>query len=425
MLSFNAFWLRWRWALLVAALVVLVLSSGILYPGVWRVMGVGAMAPGFADMEALLAAGDAWVAGYDPFRAPNVFDSYNRPHIYGPGWLVSGACGFTVAHIAEFSVLTVLVFLGSLAYWYRPNSWRTGLGVLAALLAPSILLGLERANNDLIMVVLISVSAALSARQGLVAVMGVILLLATAAWLKIYPVVAGVALLTLPGGLRTVVQRIIAWGLLTTAGFVLYAHDYLRLLRHIPVEKTMFSYDLSYALTISIGGIPGLRLWTWVGTLLAALLFVKILWPHRRACWRALPLTGSWAFLTVSSAAIWVGCLLVNPSYPYRAVWVLPLLAWGASPACHRPVVGRGLCWWLLFFLWVWWMQWQFHYAIYDCHVDFLPVWAAVLGLTHGSVLLTTGLVALMLVGWGWCRIRLLCVGPSVASESLSSSRPD
>ena len=390
------------------ALVLLVISGCILYPFFWKALGVGAMSPGFADMEALLAAGEAWVAGFDPYRAPNLFDSYHRPHIYGPGWLVTGMAGFTVAHIAEFSVLTVLVFLGSLAYWYRPNNARAAAGVLAVLLAPSILLGLERANNDLIMVVLISVSAALSGRQGPLVVMGVILLLATAAWLKIYPGVAGVALLTLPGGLRTVVQRIIAWGLLTTAGFVLYAHDYLRLLRHIPVEHTMFSYDLSYAFTISIGGIPGLRPWTWLGTLLAALLFVKILWPHRRDCWAALPLTGSWAFLTVGSAAIWVGCLLANPSYPYRAVWVLPLLAWAASPASPRPVVGRALCWWLLIFLWVWWVQWQFHFAIYDCHFEFMPVWAAVLGLTHGSVLLTTGLIAWLLLGWGWRRCCLL-----------------
>jgi len=368
-------------------------------------MGVGAMAPGFADMEALLAAGEAWVAGHDPYPAPNLFDSYCRPHIYGPGWLVTGAVGFTVAHVAEFGVLTILGFLGSLAFWYRPDTWRTAAGVLAALLAPSILLGLERANNDLIIVALISFAAVLSGVKSRLSVLGVVLLLATTAWLKIYPLVAGLALFTLPGDRRSSVQRLIGWGLLTAAGFVFYAYDYLRLLRQIPVEHTMFSYDLRYAFTISVGGIPGLRLWTWLGTLLAVLLFTKILWRDRREYGTALPVTGSWAFFTVSAAAIWVGCLVTNPSYPYRAVWVLPLLAWGASPETSRPAAGRALCRWLLFFLWVWWLQWQCHYAICDCHTEYLPLWAAVLGLTHASVLLTTGLVAWLLLGWGWRRL--------------------
>jgi hypothetical protein len=56
-------------------------------------------------------------------------------------------------------------------------------GVLAALLAPSILLGLERANNDLVMVALISFAAVLSGFKSRLSVLGVILLLATCAWL--------------------------------------------------------------------------------------------------------------------------------------------------------------------------------------------------------------------------------------------------
>jgi hypothetical protein len=406
MLSINVIWSRWRWALLVCGGVVLVLSAGVLYPGLWKLLGVGAIAPGFADMEALLAAGEAWAAGHDPYLAPNLFDSAQRPHIYGPGWLVTGAAGFTVAQIAEFGVLTILGFLASLAYWYRPTNGRTTLGVLAALLAPSILLGLERANNDLLMVLLLSVTAVLSGRQGRLPVCGVILLLATAAWLKIYPLVAGIALLTLPGNLRVAVMRVFGWALFTAVGFGLYAFDYLRLLRNIPVAQTIFAYDLSYSFSISVAGIPGLRLWTWSGTLLAGLIFVKILRSRRRDYWQALPLTGPWALFTVSAAVIWVGCLAANPSYPYRAVWLLPLLAWGAAPGSGAVVVGRSLCQWILFFLWVWWLQWQWWYTIMsDWHLGGVECFAVVLGLTHASVLLTTGLVAWLLLGWGWRRV--------------------
>ena len=419
LLSLNAFWLRWRWSLLVGALVFLILSIGILNPGVWKLMGIAGIAPAFSDMEALLAAGEAWAAGHDPYLVPNLFDSGSRPHIYGPAWLITGAGGFTVAHIAEFSVLTILFFLGSLAYWYRPESIRATLCVLAVLFAPSILLGLERANNDLIIVILISLAAGIGRHKGRLAVLGVILLLATAAWLKLYPLVAGLALLALPGGLGTVAKRMLVWGVFTLAGFWLYAHDYLRLLHNIPVSPTIFAYDLRYAFTISVRGIVGLRLWTWAGGLFAGGLFVGVLWRHRREYWTALPLTGPWAFFTVSAASIWVGCLMASPSYPYRAVWLLPLIAWGASPlmGLGLAAAGRALCLWILLFLWVWWLQWQCQYELIDRHYfAYMPIWAAVVGLTQASVLLTTGLIAWLLLGWGWRRMFSLIITPPSAS---------
>ena len=413
MLLINVIWLRWRWALLVASLLFLIISGGILYPGVWKVMGVGSIAPGFADMEALLAAGEAWVAGHNPYAVPNHFDSLGRPHIYGPAWLITGDGGFTVAHTAEFGVLTILGFLVSLAYWYRPPNARTAACVLAALLAPSILLGLERANNDLIMVLLISFTAMISGYQGRLAEWGVILLLSTAAWLKIYPLVAAISLLAMTGDLQSCVRRIVIWGLLTLAGFALYANDYLHLLRNIPIAHTIFSYDIGYSFTIGVAGIPGLRLWTWAGSLLAGCLFWKMVVRYRCEYWQLLPLTGPWGFFTVSAAAIWVGCLMANPSYPYRAVWILPLLAWGASPQADHLVARRALCRWILIFLWIWWVQWQWWYTVMsDWHFGGLPAWAVVLGFTHASVLLTTGLVAWLLLGWGWRRMYSLFMTP-------------
>jgi hypothetical protein len=403
--AMRATWTSWRWTLLVVAMVFLTISAGILHPDVWKVFGVGYMHPAFVDMQALLAAGEAWRAGYDPYVGPNLFDSYDRPHIYGPAWLVTGAAGFTVAHVAEFSVLTLLGFFGSLAYWYRPQGWKTAAGVLAVLLSAPILLGLERANNDLIVVMLFSLAAVISGRKGLLPSLAVVLLLAMCAWLKLYPAIAGIALFTLPGGIRASLGRVAIWGLLTLVGFALYAVDYLLLMRNIPDAQTIFAYDIRYAFTISIGGVPTLRIWTWAGTLLACVLAVTFLWRHRRDYWNTLPLTGPWAFFTVSAATIWVGCLLTNPSYPYRAVWLLPLLAWGASPKLGNPAAGRALCQWIIGFFGLWWVQWQSYVILIENNKeDFSPYLAGVLGATHATVILTTVFVAWLLLGWGWRR---------------------
>ncbi|MCS6245270.1 MAG: hypothetical protein H2172_15665 [Opitutus sp.] len=420
MFSFNLLWMRWRWSLFVGATIFGLISGGILYPVLWRVLGVGASPPAFSDMEALLAAGEAWVAGHDPYLTPNHFDSFGRPHIYGPAWLLTGLFGFTVAHIAEFGVLLLMVFLGGLAYWFRPHNARMAAGALAVMLAPSILLGLERANNDLFILTLISFAALLSRRDERLSTLGVTLLLASAAWLKIYPLVAGLALLTLPGGFRLAVERLILWGLLTVTGFALYAFDYLRLLKNVPVEQSVFSYDLRYAFWISVGGAGG-RGWAWAGALLVAVGFTAMVWRYWRDYWHGLPLTGPWAFFTVSSASIWVGCLLANPSYPYRSVWVLPLLAWVAATGAMRPAACRALIGCLLCFLWLWWIQWQCYHTLVEPHPGkYESLWLFVLGATQNSVLLTTGLVAWLLLGWGWRRLRSLVPPSAVGSASVT-----
>lgn len=404
MSSLKAVWSDWRWALFAVAVMFLIISTCTLYPDLWRFLGVGTMVPGFVDMEAVLAAGEAWAAGYDPYVAPNLFDSFCRPHIYGPEWLITGAAGFTVAHVAEFSVLTLAAFFYTLGCWYRPTNWRTTAGVLAALLSAPVLLGLERANNDLVVVVLIAGAAVLSNRKGLLSEIGVIVLLATCAWLKLYPAITGLALLTLAGGLRAACLRVIFWSLLTGAGFVLYAPAYIALMKNVPAAQTIFCYDLKYALIISLRGVQGLKIWTWCGTLLAVLLALKIIWPGRRLLWSWLPLTGSWAFFTVSSAATWVGCLVANPSYPYRAVWLLPLLAWAAcktSTQVESGAASRVMLRWIMLFLWMWWVQWQCHFSLIDrSRFEYLPAWAMVLGLVHASVVLTTGIIAWVLLGW-------------------------
>lgn len=401
------FWRRWRWFFLCAAVVFAMMCAGILDPATWRPFAVKEMPSAFADMEAILSAGDAWGAGYDPYLSPNPFDSYGRPHIYGPGWLMTSVAGLSMANLAELGFVTALLFLGTLGLWYRPTGWRSALVVLAVLLSSPVLLGLERANNDLLMVVVFAYAAMLAGMTGRLAACGVIVLMAAAAWLKLYPVCAGPALLALAGGWRTGLARLAGWAALTAAGFALYADSYSRLIGHIPAVETIFAFDLKYALKVCWLGIPGIRVWSWGGSLMAAGIAAVCLRSSWRGLWGWLPLTGAWAFFTVSAAAIWVGCLASNPSFPYRAVWLLPLLAWagntlGAEDA--RRKASRGLLTWVIAFLWIWWCQWQVNVLFETGGGVTIRGWVFIAAVTHAGVVITTLVLGWLLLGWAWRR---------------------
>jgi hypothetical protein len=400
-------WVRWRWTLLVAALLLLIVSAGILNPVVWRALGVYPLKPGFADVEAIMAASDAARAGVDPYTSPNLFDSYERAHVYGPAWLAIGSTGFGVAHIAEFGVLTLVLFMASLACWYQPLSFRAaGVAFLIMLSAP-VILGMERANNDLLMIVLLTVAALASAKPGLCREAGVPFILASAAWLKLYPVFAGAALLAMPGSLGVSIRRCALWLGIMIFGVVMYAGDFARVLINVPKPETVFALDLGYSLKLFFEGQGLLRFSMWSGGGAALLIALVALWRCRRDYWHLIPLTGARAFLAVSAGVIWLGSLLMVSSFLYRAVWLLPLMA-GCCLQRDRAKAGRSVCLWMILAMWFWWFQWQANYLwMVGQKPSGLYVFSSMIGLTHAGVLLTTTLIAWMMTGWMWRHVQV------------------
>ena len=89
-------WQTGRWGLLTAGVVMLAFLGGIVWPDVFRLSGVNAIAPIFSDLIAILAAGEADQMGRDVFKH-NPLDPFNRPHVYGPWWLVVGDLGLVRA----------------------------------------------------------------------------------------------------------------------------------------------------------------------------------------------------------------------------------------------------------------------------------------------------------------------------------------
>ena len=131
-----------------------------LYFGVLRLLGVEPFSFPFLDTHAVLAAAECERQGIEVYLS-NPCDALGRPHAYSPLWLaiVPGALG--VGATGWVGASLDLLFLLSLAAVLRPRTAKELLILGSAAVSPMTVYALERANNDLAILLLVVCGAIL------------------------------------------------------------------------------------------------------------------------------------------------------------------------------------------------------------------------------------------------------------------------
>lgn len=408
----EAVWQRWRWTAAAGAAVALALLAFFAFPSAWEFVGVYPMPRPFADLVAILASGEADVAGQDVYRA-NPIDPFGRPHVYGPLWLVTGRLGLEVADAAWVGALLAAAFVVAALLLVGPRTASAAAVTAALLLSPPVLLGLERANNDLVIFLLLALAGAVVARAPRGAALSAAGAVVLAAALKYYPLAAVGALAARDGRLR----RALGIGAACVAAFALlmwWQRDGVgRSLAVAPRPATIFAYGaplLGYGWT----GFADFRPWLLLGggiSLAAAGLAVG---PVAAKLWTALPLIGTRTACAVAGGLSWLVCYAATPNYHYRAVLLLLVLpAWlgwaGESEIPERRRLARGLCALFLAAAWLaapklWWHQ---VLVANGPDAERAARWMTTVFATEQVLWLAlSACVAAMLAGWGWRRFR-------------------
>ncbi len=145
----------WRPVVLLAFICVLCWVLGALWPRLLLVLGLYNYGRIYLDSYAVLAALDAVRAGADPHGA-NPLDVLFRPHVYSDWWLALRWLGLTREH--NFLVGTAWVGAFALTAWAtaRPRNFGEAFWLAALLVSPAVMLGINRANNDLVIFVLLT-----------------------------------------------------------------------------------------------------------------------------------------------------------------------------------------------------------------------------------------------------------------------------
>lgn len=398
-------WQRWRWTAAAAAAVLVGLTGLAAHGELWDWLGVLHMKPYFADLAAVLAAGQAKMAGRDVYL-PNDFDPFRRPHVYGPLWLVTGPLGLTAGDALWLGALLALAFLFVALVLAAPRTPAAAALTVAVLLSPPVLLGVERGNNDLIIFLLVAAAGWAVARQSAARQAAGAGLLVLAAALKYYPLAAVPALAARPGRIRTLAALGVTCGLVFAALFWWQREDFSRAMAITPRPTTIFAYGFSI-LGYSWTSLAMHRFWHVAGFLVGVALAAGALWPARRSLLGSIPLLGGRAFCAAAGAAMWVFCYFANMNYPYRTVLLLLVLpCWlprsgDAEPARVR--VG------LLFAVALWLAMpkslWADLYQMGGPGAGRAASWlVGVYGVEQALWLALTLATGAMLGGWAWRR---------------------
>ncbi len=342
------------WAVLIVAVAAAYLGI-FLNPGMLWYLGVQHYDFWFADVFALLASNDAVARGLNPY-AVNPLDIFGRPHVYSHWWLELRHLGLTRADQGWLGPLVVILFVTAALAWLRPRNPRQLAYALLVMVASPILLACDRANNDLIVfLVLTPLVPCLTAERTWLRWLAPVII-ALAAGLKYYPAAAGLVLLA---PLSSVRER--RWRLF--AGVALLALTGWSVAPDLAIFGPLAPKPSGW---MSFGAVSLWNELQWNSPLamavLLALSVALVIWAWRSrllADWTPSPAhQGAWLRF-VLGAVLLTGCFLTSANFSYRwvfALWLPPLL-WSLGDDATAPAPARRLAgvtrWLLLGVLWL------------------------------------------------------------------------
>ncbi len=267
----------------------------------------------FGDTWVLLAASDLRAAGFDPY-GPNPLGIV---HVYPRVWFGLHDLGLDRGDALWFGTLIGLLFLGASLWWVRPRTWSEAVVAIGFLISPAFVLGFNRGNNDLIILLLMmGLCCFLVADSPRIRFMGPVVVL-IGAILKFYPVLAGFALVFGRGHRR---ERL--WQGLFFAGLCLVLatplrEDYAMAIKGVPQKPGFYGFGAVLSPFSALGGLA------WTGLLAAAFFGWRTGGGAVDDSTSALDRAGF-----VVGAILTVGCFCAGVSYLYRLVVIVLILPW-------------------------------------------------------------------------------------------------
>jgi glycosyl transferase family 87 len=327
-------------AVMVAGYFVVLLARG--GQRAWGHFGVPAVEHPFSDMRSVTSAWECVRRGVAVLPV-NPCDPRPRPANYPTIWLLPSHLGLGQSSTVVLGTATAVIFFAcALAVIPHGASLVEGGIVGIALCSPSVMLGVERGNTDLLVFAVVVAAVWLLWRSGRSARAGPLLLL-FAAVLKLFPIVASIVLLRLRG------RRWRYAFAFVLAGFGVYAlatlatiHEIYRVVPQLPY----YSYGIKPFGAWAANLFASYRVhlpptaWEWLligGATLVAVAVRSRVRARLGAGGDDPELTRDLDFFVVG-AAIYVGTFSLFQNFEYRLVFVLLTI-----PQLYRWTRGRYL----------------------------------------------------------------------------------
>jgi hypothetical protein len=258
--------------------------SALNYYKLWAFVGVPHMEPLFADLHAILSARECHARGMNVFVS-NPCDVMGRIHVYGSAWLSFSQLNIT-SSLWLLGLTTNAVFMAIAVCVSRPTSVSELLVSCLILFSPAVTLGIERANNDIVIFILVAVSAALLTSRHILNRIFAILTICVAALLKIYPsILFGTALFAIKNNRKEFVVILASSFLLVACWLGMYVNEIILLKDLVPKPmdhyvtgaKALFTYigrpfpkltSITFAGFLAVFFVMASSLALWIASLL-------------------------------------------------------------------------------------------------------------------------------------------------------------
>lgn len=199
----------------------------------------------FPDLHVLLSAIDAHYQGINVFKE-NPLCYFKIPHVYSNAWFLFHYLGFSDEHRLFIGIITLLIFGVTIAWLSKKNLFLFAL----FLISPAVLLAVERCNNDIILFLMLLITAKLAFGKSKMSQLFGHLILFFCTALKYYPVAFSIIFL-----LRNDDMKIKLRNLVIHIGFffvwIFFSWENLQIQKHmIPDPGYAWSFGIKPVFTL-------------------------------------------------------------------------------------------------------------------------------------------------------------------------------
>jgi hypothetical protein len=319
--------------LMVMILGILVIGSLFLTYGYEKTYGlwnVPTMRPHFADLRVITSASETYAQGIDPLIM-NPSDQLQRPLNYPRIWQSLFKIGVDVNHTTGIGVsLILLFFIGNYLFLQKSGAIAV-VFVMLALFSPAVLLGIERANIDLLMFFILSTAIVLANKS-----YGYSLCLVLFAFiLKLYPIFGLTVLLRKD---KLTIYKIVLLVIVTVGLYVIITYNDLALISRATPRSIVLSYgiDVFWMKMSSYNHIAGI-IYKGLSYILLVLVIGKAFTDSENTA-KYLSISNDCDYCFDAfrvGGAVYIGTFLIGNNWDYRLMFLLfvipQLIKWSRS----------------------------------------------------------------------------------------------
>jgi hypothetical protein len=309
-----------------AVVALLALGRVVGWDPTWRAFGVTPLQPPFVDMHIIndyAACARKGVDAYTPYACSGA--NFNIP----PTWLWIGFLGINGADSSWLSAAVIAAAMIVMVLLVQGRAWYYGVVAVGAMISPSVMMGVERGNLDLLVLALVGAAALIYEERRIGRACGAIAFLGLGVVLKLFPMFC----VSLAARFS---RQTFIFGCATAALSLIYlylAMDYVLLIRrNVPT-----TFILSYGYKAIFLGVDHIRSEaglspiglanSWVPAFTAAVVLTCAAavavncFRHRRKFCSVDKSAAGTAFLF--GAGIYCGTYLLGTNFIYRLMFLL------------------------------------------------------------------------------------------------------